>query len=101
LAQTTEQNISIMSEYGVVRLLSNLVNTPSDGVRRTLALAIARCAPGGTNRQEFGERGAIGPLVGMLRSKDALVHRAVATAMQQLSDDGMRFLILRLFRYLS
>lgn len=80
-----------MSEYGVVRLLSNLVHTQSDAVRRNLALAIARCAGSGNNRQEFGEREAIKPLVDMLESKDPLVHQTVAMAMQQLSDDGTLF----------
>ena len=49
--------------------------------------AIAKCCLWGTNRSDFGEYGAVTPLVSYLESSDPDVHRSTARALFQLSRD--------------
>ncbi|KAJ8395026.1 hypothetical protein AAFF_G00039770 [Aldrovandia affinis] len=82
-----EENLAVITDHGVVPMLSNLTNTTDDMLRRHLAEAIARCCMWGNNKVSFGDAGAVAPLVGYLRSRDTAVHQATAQALFQLSKD--------------
>uniref|UniRef100_A0AAR2KTB1 Outer dynein arm docking complex subunit 2 n=1 Tax=Pygocentrus nattereri TaxID=42514 RepID=A0AAR2KTB1_PYGNA len=82
-----EENLAVITDHGVVPMLSNLTNTVNDKLHRYLAEAVARCCMWGSNRVAFGEAGAVAPLVRYLRSKDPSVHQATAQALFQLSKD--------------
>ncbi|KAF1529094.1 Armadillo repeat-containing protein 4, partial [Eudyptes sclateri] len=82
-----EENLAVITDHGVVPLLSKLANTNSDKLRRHLAEAISHCCMWGSNRVTFGETKAIAPLVRYLKSNDPSVHRATAQALYQLSED--------------
>nr|DBA25137.1 TPA: hypothetical protein GDO54_012703 [Pyxicephalus adspersus] len=83
-----EENLAVITDHGVVPLLSALANTTDDKLRRHLAEAIARCCAWGNNRVAFGEANAVAPLVRYLKSSDPSVHRATAQALYQLSEDA-------------
>ncbi|XP_044534873.1 outer dynein arm-docking complex subunit 2 [Gracilinanus agilis] len=83
-----QENLAVITDHGVVPLLSKLANTNNDKLRRHLAEAISRCCMWGRNRIAFGEHKAVAPLVRYLRSKDTNVHRATAQALYQLSEDA-------------
>ncbi|GAA6085579.1 outer dynein arm-docking complex subunit 2 isoform X1 [Tachysurus ichikawai] len=82
-----EENLAVITDHGVVAMLSNLTNTTDNKLRRYLSEAIARCCMWGSNRVAFGEAGAVAPLVRYLCSKDHEVHQATAQALYQLSRD--------------
>ncbi|NXJ89807.1 ARMC4 protein, partial [Corythaixoides concolor] len=82
-----EENLAVITDHGVVPLLSKLANTSNNKLRRHLAEAISRCCMWGSNRVTFGETKAVAPLVRYLKSNDPLVHRATAQALYQLSED--------------
>ncbi|XP_010561231.1 PREDICTED: armadillo repeat-containing protein 4 [Haliaeetus leucocephalus] len=82
-----EENLAVITDHGVVPLLSKLANTNNDKLRRHLAEAISYCCMWGSNRVTFGETKAVAPLVRYLKSSDPLVHRATAQALYQLSED--------------
>ncbi|KAM8967234.1 outer dynein arm-docking complex subunit 2 isoform 2-T2 [Pelodytes ibericus] len=83
-----EENLAVITDHGVVPMLSALANTTDDKLRRHLAEAISRCCMWGNNRVAFGEANAVAPLVRYLKSNDPLVHRATAQALYQLSEDA-------------
>nr|XP_060638451.1 outer dynein arm-docking complex subunit 2 [Anolis sagrei ordinatus] len=82
-----EENLAVITDHGVVPLLSKLANTNNDKLRRHLADAISRCCMWGSNRVAFGNTKAVAPLVRYLKSSDPAVHRATAQALYQLSED--------------
>ncbi|TFK11950.1 histone deacetylase 10 [Platysternon megacephalum] len=82
-----EENLAVITDHGVVPLLSKLANTNNDKLRHHLAEAISRCCMWGSNRIAFGETKAVAPLVRYLKSNDTAVHRATAQALYQLSED--------------
>ncbi|XP_074842388.1 outer dynein arm-docking complex subunit 2 [Carettochelys insculpta] len=82
-----EENLAVITDHGVVPLLSKLANTNNDKLRCHLAEAISRCCMWGSNRIAFGETKAVAPLVRYLKSNDTSVHRATAQALYQLSED--------------
>uniref|UniRef100_A0A8B9FH01 Armadillo repeat containing 4 n=1 Tax=Amazona collaria TaxID=241587 RepID=A0A8B9FH01_9PSIT len=82
-----EENLAVLTDHGVVPLLSKLANTNNDKLRCHLAEAISNCCMWGRNRAAFGESNAVAPLVRYLRSNDPSVHRATAQALYQLSED--------------
>ncbi|XP_063109784.1 outer dynein arm-docking complex subunit 2 [Cavia porcellus] len=82
-----QENLAVITDHGVVPLLSKLANTNNDKLRRHLAEAISRCCMWGRNRVAFGEHKAVAPLVRYLKSSDTSVHRATAQALYQLSED--------------
>ncbi|NXN34980.1 ARMC4 protein, partial [Rhinoptilus africanus] len=82
-----EENLAVITDHGVVPLLSKLANTNNNKLRRHLAEAISNCCMWGSNRITFGETKAVAPLVRYLKSKDPSVHRATAQALYQLSED--------------
>jgi len=83
------ENLAVMTDLGVVELLSRLLATKDDSVRKPLADAIGVCANWANNRRRFGEEGAIDPLVSYLRppSTNKEVHAATAKALKALSED--------------
>ncbi|XP_007950117.1 outer dynein arm-docking complex subunit 2 [Orycteropus afer afer] len=83
-----QENLAVITDHGVVPLLSKLANTNNDKLRRHLAEAISRCCMWGRNRVAFGEHKAVAPLVRYLKSDDTNVHRATAQALYQLSEDA-------------
>ncbi|XP_053569874.1 outer dynein arm-docking complex subunit 2 isoform X2 [Bombina bombina] len=83
-----EENLAVITDHGVVPMLSALANTTDDKLRRHLAEAISRCCMWGNNRVAFGKANAVAPLVRYLKSNDPLVHRATAQALYQLSEDA-------------
>ncbi|XP_061037503.1 outer dynein arm-docking complex subunit 2 isoform X1 [Eubalaena glacialis] len=83
-----QENLAVITDHGVVPLLSKLANTNNDKLRRHLAEAISRCCMWGRNRVAFGEHKAVAPLVRNLKSNDTNVHRATAQALYQLSEDA-------------
>ncbi|NWW86590.1 ARMC4 protein, partial [Rhynochetos jubatus] len=82
-----EENLAVITDHGVIPLLSKLTNTNNDKLRRHLAEAISQCCISGSNRVTFGETKAVAPLVRYLKSNDPSVHRATAQALYQLSED--------------
>nr|XP_021145693.1 armadillo repeat-containing protein 4 isoform X2 [Columba livia] len=82
-----EENLAVLTDHGVVPLLSKLANTTNNKLRRHLAEAISRCCMWGSNRVTFGESKAVAPLVRYLKSNDPAVHRATAQALYELSED--------------
>ncbi|CAF2427444.1 unnamed protein product [Rotaria sp. Silwood2] len=84
-----EENLAVITDHGVVKLLSNLVTRHEDILRRYLAEAIAECCKWGNNRQAFGDNQAVAPLVKYLKSSDPNVHRSTAKALHQLSKNPM------------
>jgi hypothetical protein len=80
-----DENLAVMTDYGVVPMLGRLTPTTDDRLRRHLAAAISQCSVWGANRVSFGEADAVAPLVKYLRSTDEQVHRTTATALWQLS----------------
>ncbi|NXU74757.1 ARMC4 protein, partial [Oreotrochilus melanogaster] len=82
-----EENLAVITDHGVVSLLSKLAYTKNDKLRRHLAEAISHCCKWGSNRLTFGENKAVAPLVRYLKSSDPSVHRATAQALYQLSED--------------
>ncbi|XP_057589884.1 outer dynein arm-docking complex subunit 2 isoform X2 [Hippopotamus amphibius kiboko] len=83
-----QENLAVITDHGVVPLLSKLANTNNDKLRCHLAEAISRCCMWGRNRVAFGEHKAVAPLVRYLKSNDTNVHRATAQALYQLSEDA-------------
>ncbi|XP_075068107.1 outer dynein arm-docking complex subunit 2 [Mixophyes fleayi] len=83
-----EENLAVITDHGVVNMLSALANTTDEKLRRHLAEAISRCCTWGNNRVAFGEANAVAPLVRYLKSSDPAVHRATAQALFQLSEDA-------------
>ena len=84
-----QENLAVMTDLGVVELLSNLLSSKLDSVRRPLADAIGVSAGWADNRRRFGEEGAVAPLVSYLRppSNNNEVHAATAKAIKALSED--------------
>nr|BAK62978.1 armadillo repeat-containing protein 4 [Pan troglodytes] len=83
-----QENLAVITDHGVVPLLSKLANTNNNKLRHHLAEAISRCCMWGRNRVAFGEHKAVAPLVRYLKSNDTNVHRATAQALYQLSEDA-------------
>ncbi|XP_066242969.1 outer dynein arm-docking complex subunit 2 isoform X2 [Saccopteryx leptura] len=83
-----QENLAVITDHGVVPLLSKLANTNNDKLRCHLAEAISCCCMWGRNRVAFGEYKAVAPLVRYLKSNDTNVHRATAQALYQLSEDA-------------
>ncbi|NXU86027.1 ARMC4 protein, partial [Xiphorhynchus elegans] len=82
-----EENLAVMTDHGVVPLLSKLANTNDSKLQRHLADAISYCCMWGSNRATFGELKAVAPLVRYMRSNDPSVQRAAALALYQLSEE--------------
>ncbi|XP_058511344.1 outer dynein arm-docking complex subunit 2-like [Ochotona princeps] len=82
-----QENLAVITDHGVVPLLSKLTNTNNEKLKRHLAEAISHCCVWGRNKVTFGEHKAVAPLVRYLKSSDISVHRATAQALYQLSED--------------
>eukprot|EP00002_Diphylleia_rotans_P010801 TRINITY_DN2136_c0_g1_i5.p1 TRINITY_DN2136_c0_g1~~TRINITY_DN2136_c0_g1_i5.p1 ORF type:complete len:941 (+),score=213.11 TRINITY_DN2136_c0_g1_i5:629-3451(+) len=90
-----EENLLVMTDHGVINLLGDLILTPNDDLRKHLAEAIGCCCKLAVNRETFGRRGAIAPLVNYLRSADAEVHRCTARALFALSENAQNCLDMK------
>ena len=82
-----EENLAVITDHGVVSMLAKLTHTKNDQLKKSLAEAIAKCSPWGTNRVAFGAAKSVAPLVKFLKSTDPEVHRATTLALHQLSMD--------------
>uniref|UniRef100_A0A3B4BB30 Uncharacterized protein n=1 Tax=Periophthalmus magnuspinnatus TaxID=409849 RepID=A0A3B4BB30_9GOBI len=87
ITEDKEENVALLTDYGVVPLLANLTSTTDDLLRRHLAEAVAYCCMWGQNRAAFGKAGAVPPLVRYVKSKDSGVHETTVVALYQLSKD--------------
>ncbi|NWS14456.1 ARMC4 protein, partial [Pachyramphus minor] len=83
-----EENLAVMTDHGVVPLLSKLANTNDNKLKRHLAEAVCNCCMWGSNRAAFGEYKAVGPLVRYMKANDPSVQRAAALALYQLSEEA-------------
>jgi len=83
-----EENLAVITDYGVVPMLGRLTPTTDDRLRRHLAAAISECCTWGGNRIAFGDAEAVAPLVKYLRSMDSAVHQSTALALCQLSQNA-------------
>lgn len=92
-----KENLAVMTDLGLVELLSRLLSTKLDSVRKPLADAIGVSADYSNNRRLFGEEGAVGPLVSYLRppSNNEEVHASTAKALKALSEDPENSQVLR------
>jgi hypothetical protein len=61
-----KENLAVMTDLGLVELLSRLLSTKLDSVRKPLADAIGVSANWSNNRRRFGKEGAVDPLVSYL-----------------------------------
>jgi hypothetical protein len=91
------ENLAVMTDLGLVELLSRLLSTELDSVRKPLADAIGVSANWANNRRNFGKEGAVDPLVSYLRppSNNKEVHAATAKALKALSEDPQNSNVLR------
>lgn len=64
-----EENLAVITDHGVVPMLSQLARTSNDKLRCNLAQAMANCCVWGNNRVAFGKEGAVAPLSKYLKSK--------------------------------
>jgi len=80
------ENLSILTDYEVVPLIVQLVNTEDEELKRWVAEAIATCSGLDKNVKSFSS--AVVPLADSLkRSSDVAVKRAIACALERLSRD--------------
>jgi hypothetical protein len=84
------ENWAVMTDLGLAELLSRLLSTEYDRVRKPLADAIDVSANWANNRRRFGEEEAVDALVSYLRppSDNKDVHAAIAKALKALSEDS-------------
>ncbi|KAJ8952829.1 hypothetical protein NQ318_008150 [Aromia moschata] len=82
------ENLAVITDYGVIPMLVNLVETENVKLREHLASAIAHCCAWGSNCKMFGRLGAITPLVQYMADGDPNVHRTTALALFYLSQNA-------------
>ncbi|KAK7939015.1 hypothetical protein WMY93_002341 [Mugilogobius chulae] len=87
ITEDKEENVALLTDYGVVPLLANLTSTTDECLRRHLAEAIAYCCMWSQNRTAFGKAGAVAPLVRYVKSDNSQVHETTVVALYQLSKD--------------
>ncbi|XP_072290434.1 outer dynein arm-docking complex subunit 2-like [Eucyclogobius newberryi] len=87
ITEDKEENVALLTDYGVVPLLANLTSTTDERLRRHLAEAIAYCCVWSQNRAAFGNAGAVAPLVRYVKSDNGAVHETTVVALYQLSKD--------------
>ncbi|KAJ8984851.1 hypothetical protein NQ317_013052 [Molorchus minor] len=98
---TDIENLAVITDYGVIPMLVNLVETENVELREPLAKAIAYCCAWGSNCKMFGRQGnykiitakktmlgAITPLVQYMADSDPNVHRTTALALFHLSQNA-------------
>lgn len=84
-----KENLGVLTDYGYIPMLVNLLKTKDSLLRENLATAIAYSCSWGNNIKELGRLGAITPLVIYLAETDnpLSVKRATALALYHLSDN--------------
>ncbi|XP_023216582.1 armadillo repeat-containing protein gudu-like isoform X2 [Centruroides sculpturatus] len=80
-----EQNLAVMTDYGIVNLLSQLCHMSDIHLQQHLAGAIAACCSWKDNRVKFGSQGVVSPLVTFLQSNIEDIQCQAVTALYQLS----------------
>jgi len=80
-----EENLSVLTDYGVVPALARNTNTPNKKLMASLSFAIGRCCLRWQNRSAFGTNDCVAELVSYLKHKDHDVDRRVAVALYELS----------------
>ena len=86
---TDPENLGILTDHGVVKMLADLVDTEDENLRAYLTLAIAFCCEWGQNNYEFGRLNAVAPLVNYANSKNKDVLKGVCIAFYHLSKEPM------------
>ena len=80
-----EENLRILTDYQVVKRLSNLTNTRCRRLRYHLCMAITACSSYAENRHEFAKRKIVFPLIRILKSKSPVVAGAATHALSELA----------------
>jgi len=80
-----EENLSVLTDYGVVPALARVTNTPNMVLMAALSFAIGRCCLRWQNRSAFGTNDCVANLVSFLKSNDHNVNRRVTVALYELS----------------
>ncbi|XP_043282082.1 armadillo repeat-containing protein gudu [Venturia canescens] len=86
---TDPENLGILTDHGVVKMLADLVETEDEELRANLTLAIAFCCEWGQNNYEFGRLNAVAPLVSYANSKNKDVLKGVCIAFYHLSKEPL------------
>lgn len=80
-----EENLAVMTDYGIVELLSHLCHKTDINLQQYLAGAIAACCPWRENRIKFGDQGVVPSLVSFLKSDNYGLQHETVIALYQLS----------------
>ncbi|XP_015586963.1 armadillo repeat-containing protein gudu isoform X4 [Cephus cinctus] len=83
------ENLGILTDHGVVKMLAGLVQTEDDNLRANLALAIAHCCEWDRNNYEFGRLNAVAPLVNYMISKNKDVLKGACIAFYHFSKEPL------------
>ncbi|XP_015516783.1 armadillo repeat-containing protein gudu [Neodiprion lecontei] len=86
---TDPENLGILTDHGVVKMLADLVDTENESLRANLALAIAYCCEWEKNNYEFGRLNAVAPLVNYMTSKSPEVLKGVTIAFCHFSKEPL------------
>jgi len=80
-----EENLSVLTDYGVVPALARNTNTPNKVLMSALSFAIGRCCLRWQNRKAFGKNDCVANMVSYLKHKDQNVNKRVSVALYELS----------------
>jgi len=80
-----EENLSVLTDYGVVPALARNTNTPNKVLMSALSFAIGRCCLRWQNRSAFGKNDCVANMVSYLKHKDQNVNKRVSVALYELS----------------
>ncbi|XP_023288115.1 armadillo repeat-containing protein gudu isoform X2 [Orussus abietinus] len=83
------ENLGILTDHGVVKMLADLVETEDEALRANLALAIAYCCEWGQNNYEFGKLNTVAPLVNYMTSQNPDVLKGACIAFYHLSKEPL------------
>ena len=84
-----QENLGIMTDLKVVELLANLTGTNNDLLKVPLCDAIGYCSNKKQNCREFGDYGAVLPILNFLKtSNKESIKASAAFALNKLSEDA-------------
>lgn len=89
-----EENLSVLTDYGVVPALARNTNTPNKVLMAALSFAIGRCCLRWQNRSAFGKNDCVASLVSYLKHKDDDINKRVSVALYELSRYGQNAIII-------
>uniref|UniRef100_A0A1B6CBZ5 Armadillo repeat-containing protein 4 n=1 Tax=Clastoptera arizonana TaxID=38151 RepID=A0A1B6CBZ5_9HEMI len=81
------ENLSIVTELGVIPSLVKLVQTDDEFIKQNISLAIANCCKLKSNCFEFGKLGALPHIIKYIESPNKAILRATTFALCNLSTD--------------